>query len=372
MTFLSFERGNSLLRRLDRYLGIPLVCLLSLPKILKSPGSKVPVLDKLRKIGIFCPGAIGDMLLASALVNGIRNARPEAWLEMISSGANAQALPFMHGINSAISFPVTNIPGIIAHVRKRQYDLFIDLSQWSRLGALVAALSKARLTAGFKTKGQFRHYAYDRQVVHDPGKHETENFMALGKAVFPNFSGKPAILRPEPPDVKQPYICCHMWPGGSGPIYLKEWPAKYWAQLIAVLEKKYKVFLTGSAADHDANSGFKNRYFAKSCAVEVLKPLNLWDTAAFISGSSAAISVNTGIMHLAALLDIPTIGLHGPTNPLRWGPVGKKAIALLPEKGSMAYLNLGFEYPKNAENSLEFLPVEKVLEALKSFGVKIS
>ena len=83
-----------------------------------------------------------------------------------------------------------------------------------------------------------------------------------------------------------------------------------------------------------------------------------------LSRADAVVSVNTGIMHLAALAGAPTVGLHGATNPRRWGPVGPRCVSLLPRAGRCAYLDLGFEYPADAEPALQHLPVEDVLAAL--------
>ena len=87
------------------------------------------------------------------------------------------------------------------------------------------------------------------------------------------------------------------------------------------------------------------------------------------SRATAVVSVNTGTMHLAALAGAPTVGLHGPTNPLRWGPVGRHVRALLPHKGPYAYLNLGFEYPRPHTSCLDSLPVEDVVDALHSLSL---
>ena len=54
-------------------------------------------------------------------------------------------------------------------------------------------------------------------------------------------------------------------------------------------------------------------------------------------------SVNTGLTRLAGLLGVPTIGLHGPTNPKPWGPIGK-TTAMVP-RSAKGYLNLNFNSP---------------------------
>lgn len=102
--------------------------------------------------------------------------------------------------------------------------------------------------------------------------------------------------------------------------------------------------------------------------------LSLTDLAALLAGAAATVSVNTGIMHLAALAGCPTVGLHGPTNPLRWGPLGPYTRALLPvpAPGSRsAYLNLGFEYPPDADDCLRRLHPDTVVTALRELGLPL-
>lgn len=99
--------------------------------------------------------------------------------------------------------------------------------------------------------------------------------------------------------------------------------------------------------------------------------VTLVELAAMFERAAAVVSVNTGVMHLASLAGAPTAGLHGATNPLRWGPVGEKAVSILPRSGRMAYLNLGFEYPPHVENAMANLVVEDVIEALNRLGVRV-
>ena len=49
---------------------------------------------------------------------------------------------------------------------------------------------------------------------------------------------------------------------------------------------------------------------------------SLAQTAALIQRADAVVSVNTGIMHMAAALGTPVVGLDGPTSSLRWGTRG--------------------------------------------------
>ena len=61
---------------------------------------------------------------------------------------------------------------------------------------------------------------------------------------------------------------------------------------------------------------------------EVLPKLNLAGVARVLAGARACVAVDTGLGHLAAALDVPTISLFGPTNPGLTGAYGKGQIHL--------------------------------------------
>ena len=378
------ERGRILLRRVDTLAGKPLVALAGLAhrgvRLFRPPR---PAAREARRIGVVCLGAIGDLLLVTALLSGLRRELPEATIEVITSRANAACVPLLpEGVASA-SFPVTDIRGMLSYVRAARYDICIDAGQWMRLSALIGAFSGAGCVVGFATPGQQRHYAFDHAVPHRRDWHEKDNFLALGRVLFPDLQGEPAIRVPEAPSAACPVlpdkkvVFCHMWPAGLH-SHLKEWPAEHWAGLaVALAGAGYTAAFTGGPLDAPATAAFLERhvpaaYREKGLVRSVAGTMSLPDLAWHLRRAEAVVSVNTGVMHLAALAGAPTVALNGPTDPRRWGPVGVKTCALLPEKGRSAYLNLGFEYGDAREAVLRHLPVTAVLAALAAFGVERS
>jgi ADP-heptose:LPS heptosyltransferase len=112
-----------------------------------------------------------------------------------------------------------------------------------------------------------------------------------------------------------------MWPSGSN-AWLKEWPADRWDALARLLGSKgFEVYLTGGPADAPRNDAFL-RAHPQCPAISLAGRTSLAGLAWLFSRATAVVSVNTGTMHLAALAGAPTVGLHGPTNPLRWGRWG--------------------------------------------------
>lgn len=363
------ERGNSLLRNLDKFAGIPLTVPAALYRHATAFTRKRTWPP--RHAALLCPGAIGDLLLLTALLDGLRKQLPGAKIDVILSSANAQAAPLLPGVDASFSFPVKRVDKFVRHLISKRYDVLFDASQWARFGNIVCNLSQAGLTLGFQTAGQFRSLGYDIRVPHRSDLHELDNFLALGKALWPDFTGSPHIVLPKcRGEGESGLVYCHMWPAGGAGARLKQWPEKMWAGLIGALcGKNYQVRLTGAPAEAPRTEAFCREYFPNSKnARSIAGKVPLAELASLFSRSAAVISVNTGIMHLAAISGAPTIGLHGATNPLRWGPVGPRIISLSPRYGRHSYLDLGFEYPKNAENSLPNLPVEDVLAAFEKIS----
>lgn len=60
----------------------------------------------------------------------------------------------------------------------------------------------------------------------------------------------------------------------------------------------------------------------------LLPKLNLAGVAKVIAGATACVAVDTGLGHLAAALDVPTISLYGPTLPGKVGAYGRGQVHL--------------------------------------------
>lgn len=381
------ERANKLNRGLDRLLGIPLVRLTALIRKFPRIQRKKP-----QNIGIICLGAIGDLLILSVLTASLRRYLDNKGMTatricLLTSKSNADAASLLPGIDEHQAFPVRNIASMLHYLRSLHLDILIDATQWARIGSILSNVSGAGLTVGFDTPKQFRATGYDIRVPHRADQHEYLNFLALGQALFPdfssvvNFSEYPHLCVPESLGngelasfTGSEWIYLHMWPSGTMSFF-KEWPQEYWAQLAkTLLERGFRLCLSGDKRDVPRTEAFLQRYFPKEKSeekriVSLAGKSTLPDLAWLLSHARAMVSVNTGIMHLAALCGVQTIGLHGSVNPLRWGPIGPAVVSLLPHQGDFAYLNLGFEYPQNVVSSMPFLPVEDVLAALEKVGV---
>ena len=65
----------------------------------------------------------------------------------------------------------------------------------------------------------------------------------------------------------------------------------------------------------------------------MLPKLNLQGVAAELQGAAFVVSVDTGLGHLSAALNRPTVALYGPTSPNLVGTYGANQRHLLAEEG---------------------------------------
>ena len=159
-----------------------------------------------------------------------------------------------------------------------------------------------------------------------------------------------------------------MFPGGYKP-YLKQWPVEGWLAVGRLLTGKgMPVVMTGAKGDRDLAEKYV-RGLDGIEAINLAGKLDLSQAAGLLAGAKVVVSVNTGIMHLAAAVGAPLAAIHGPTSVLRWGPVGPegRVVNITPRDMACApCLNYGFEYKCNENKCLRSISPDMVIEAVES------
>ncbi|RYZ89156.1 MAG: lipopolysaccharide heptosyltransferase family protein [Proteobacteria bacterium] len=340
------ERGNARLKFFDRYLG-PILLVLLLPLKLFRVGSSV---SEMKSVGLLKTAAIGDTVLLSAIVSDLRAQNPKIKITLFTGASNFEFSKLLSGIDEVVKLPLTNPLNSVKLIRSQKFDVFFDFDPWPRISALLAALSAARVRVGFKTSGQHRHFMYDRAVEHRPDVHELANYRALLAAVGVAGTALPQDLR-HPWKQGGETVVFHLWPSGTQ-SHLKEWNWDEWQKLareILVLGD-YRFVLTGGKEDVARTETLINGLPADlRLKFSSLAGSKFRETLGLLQNAALLVSVNTGIMHVGAAMGVPTIGLHGPTDPKRWGPVGPRTRSILSRSPNAGSLNLGFEYIPDAE-----------------------
>ncbi len=106
----------------------------------------------------------------------------------------------------------------------------------------------------------------------------------------------------------------------------KHWPEDSWCRLARIANENNLLIKLpwGNEIEHQR----AQKIAASVERAEVLPRLNLIDMAKIMAGAKAIVAVDTGLGHLAAALDVPTVSLYGPTDPVLTGAMGQSQIHL--------------------------------------------
>ncbi len=356
------HRSSEFQRKLDRRLGIPLVALVGMLR------RRHDLPPSPRRIGLVQPTAIGDLILDSGLLLHLRRTHPASELHLFVGRANFPAVELLPVAVAAHVGDFKNIVATAHAYRAARLDVLIDLSPWSRVTALSAALSGA-CTVGFAPEGEGRAPAFDIPIPYSHAVHETENLRRLASCFAPCASyelGIAADLAAAPADLPYDHlILCHVSPGGSR-AREKSWPAQYWAELARRLAARgYVLGFTGSDADAERVRAVLDRAaLPAQSAFSLCGRLDLRQLAGALCRARLLVSVDTGPLHLAAALNAPVVGLHGPTRAARWGSRSTRAIGLDSPHPAAGRISLGFETSPAGGEIMAALRVDAVEEAV--------
>ena len=275
--------------------------------------------------------AIGDVLLSTPVIQNLHEYFPEAQIDFLVDEFASGVVTGNPWIKEVITFDrkKNSSVGIIRRVRNKKYDLVIDLFSNPR-SAIIAGLSGAGIRVGYPFR--WRKYAYNLLVPPRGGEvHNIDfNLDALRRLEIPVHH-----LQPLFPVTKEAAQFASEWIGAnqlggklivgmnpSGGWYTKRWGLDHYARLGDEIGEKYQasiILLWGPGEEEDVRS-IQRMMKAPSW---IIPRTSLVQLGAIIRHCAYVVSNDSGPMHIAASLDVPTLGIFGPTNPLLQGPYGK-------------------------------------------------
>jgi heptosyltransferase-2 len=289
-------------------------------------------LPKKTRVWVRMPNWLGDVVMALPLVRALRASRPDAEVTLL---AKAAFVPLLRefGVADAVRPLPPAGPGYFAAFAafRAQYpDVWILLTHSLR-GDLEARITGCPQRFGIRRPGAprpFLTHAYAPPAGVDGGaRHQ----LGLGEDFLRHFGM-------EGPLDRSPLRTGRA--GAGAPIGLipgsennpsKRWPAAAWRALIEALPgERFTVFGTAGDAPIAAQvaAGFDPARVANLAG-----RTGLPDFAGALGACRLLVSNDTGGMHLANALGVPVVGLFGPTNPLRTGPVFDAPFRILQPPG---------------------------------------
>ncbi|QWR78773.1 glycosyltransferase family 9 protein [Candidatus Magnetomonas plexicatena] len=303
----------TVLKAIDSVLGRGLAVVLPAlhKKPLKSAYSPLSAL-------IIRPGGIGDAVLLIPAIEELKKEYPYLKIDILCEKRNAGIFTIYTGMNKVYLY---DKPADIISCFKNTYDIIIDTEQWHRLPALLTYFMNAGLKVGFNTNERGKFFTHKASYSHD--SYEAESFLSLiskitGKSyTFP--ADVPFLDSPVYPEshLYEKYVC--IFPGAT--VKQRRWGGHNYAETAkAVINMGFNVVILGGKSDTE-DADIIMQHCPK--AINYCAKTTLTETAMLLKGSVGLITADSGLLHLAVALGVPTVSLFGSGIEKKWGPKGK-------------------------------------------------
>jgi lipopolysaccharide heptosyltransferase II len=328
--------------------------------------------NEIKKILCIKPRGIGDIILSTIVLDNLKAHFPSAKIDYLTEHFAKPAVENNPLINKVITIDKKEFPLKAAlKIRRENYDMILDL--WSNpRSAQITFLSGVKYRVGFAYRG--RKYAYNFQATSSKGTHHAaDHNLELLKAIdVPIISKKIHYYVDAKDDKAAKKFIKENFPAGktiAGIIPSGGWPSKRcdaskWVEIGKAIKDKYNtdfLILWGPGDEDDAN------YIKGTLTESILAPkTTVPEMSGYINNCNLILANDSGPMHIAAALNIPTIGIFGPTNPKGHGPYSGNSAYVYKEDLFCIICNL-LECPYHHECMLQ-LENEKILQVIEKIG----
>ena len=283
---------------------------------------------RLRRLFLIRPGGIGDAVLLVPAILALKKLYPDCEVTVLAERRNGAAFALCSEVSQVLLY---DRPRQLLHAMRRQYDVVIDAEQWHRLSAVVARLIRSELKIGFATNERKR--LFNVAVPYAHADYEANSFLRLleplgiqNQEVEYPFLEVPEYIERQAEKKLEPLACqdfVAIFPGASIPE--RRWGvAKFHGMAKWLNGHGLSVVVVGGGQDREAGEAI----LAGCQGLNLAGSTSLAETAAVLQRSSLLVTGDSGVLHLAVGLDVPTVSLFGPGIADKWAPRGEKHIVL--------------------------------------------
>ncbi len=336
------------------------------------------------KVLVIKTSSLGDILHTFPALTDALKHHPDMEVDWLVDESLATLPGFHPGVKTILPIPLRRWKKLgikiimqaefwktLRRIREKKYDLVIDAQGlfksaiwglWARGPMVGLSFSSAR--------EPMVSLLYRRRVIANWSEHAVTRLRQLfaGAFKYPFQKNRPDYGL----DLKR---LCAGFTLPKEPYYVflhgttwetKHWPESRWISLGKHLEALgYKIqLLWGNPLELER----AKRIQAAVKAVEIQDKLSLAAVAALLASAKGIVTVDTGLGHLAAALNVPTVSVYGPTDPNMTGTFAAHQIHLASQLPCSPCFAKHCRYPGNDENPpcLAGISAEKVLEQLLS------
>ena len=288
-----------------------------------------------RRILLVRTDRIGDLLTTTPAIRAVRQAHPDARIELLASSTNAAVARGNPHIDALHVLPRKKPylwPWLTAQLAVKRFDLAVTFNGSSRTAAWLTRLSGARERVSLehaKTKTFFT-----RTVPSLTGSHMVENMLHLAHAVG-GTDDDPHMVFAVPPEANRQarersprraeLARLGMFIGNAAKEKTR-WPAPKFRELARRLTEAHPMEVCVVAGPGDAAL---LEGFAWNDRLRHYQDSSLQELAAFMTTCDGFVTSSSGPMHLAAAVGVPTVSILAGFTCAAWRPLGDEHRVVL-------------------------------------------
>ncbi len=288
----------------------------------------------LQKILVIQTAFIGDVILATGLLEKLHQHFPKAELDFLVRKGNESLTKNHPFLRKTIVWDkkggkYKNLFKLIGEVRKERYDLVVNVQRFANSG-LLTALSGADTKIGFD-KNPFA-WAFTSKIEHriEEGVHETIRNHDLIKSLTDENAAKPRLY-PSEADYSlvkdyqlDPYLCL----APTSVWFTKQFPKEKWIEFISTTKFKGNIFLLGAPSDVEACNEIITQAKREN-VINLCGKLSLLQSAALMEKAEMNFVNDSAPMHLASSVNAKTTAIFCSTIPeFGFGPLAEAAVTI--------------------------------------------
>lgn len=298
-------------------------------------------LSNINKILVIRVDGIGDLLNSTPAISLLRENYPLAEITVLARPLNASVLIGNPDVDRILVFDRDGKHrGFFAQfqfyreLRRERFQLVVAMqtAMWSHL---VAFLSGAPYRLGRYQKCFRSTLTHAWRGKYPKGEtHEADRNLELVRLICNGEGKRKLIFHLLPNEISIVKKRIASWgigdntfligihPGGSS--FDKRWPEKQYAELADRLAYHYKatILLLQGPGEEALTENIQKTMQSPAIAHA---PETIRELGALLSCCDLVVCNDSGPMHLAAALDVPTIAIFGPTDHVAWHPLSENA-----------------------------------------------
>ncbi len=292
-----------------------------------------------RRILIKAVNWLGDVVMSLPTMRAVRRAFPEAHLAVLIKKELASFFDGANWLDEVMPYSVASgLSGlndrrkIVGEIRARHFDLAVLMPNSFESALWVTAAGVPR-RAGYSLDARGAMLTHKATPPRDAIEgHQVLYWLAMVQRTL-GIEGDPDNVAISPDAVHvatmRDWLERHRRRPGSPLIAMapaaaygpaKEWPAAKFAAVIDALAERLGAECVLVGAPSERAKCEEVAGLSAAGAIVSAEQTSIGELIALLSISSGFIGNDSGCMHLAGALGIPTVAIFGSTNPLRTGP----------------------------------------------------